>query len=262
MKKEKKQVVYYYEDELNDEFSGVDVKPKKVDDKYRYIRRNPFFYILRFILYRLIAIPVSYIFLRIKFGLKIKNKKALKEAKKTGAYIYANHTQMMADPFIPTMVTYPRGIYVVVNSANMSLKGLGWALPYLGALPLPDNMSGMKNFLGALEWHSKKNHNIMIYPEAHIWPYYTGIRPFKSTSFKYPIKYGKPVYCFTNVYVKRGRKGNKVGMTTYVDGPFYPNTELAGREQEQELRDRVYAKMLERSKLNEIEVIKYERKKN
>ena len=258
----KEQKIYYYEDELNDEFSGVNVKAKNVGEKYKYIRKSPFFHILRFVLYRMIAIPLSYVFLKIKFNLRIKNKKVLKEAKKTGAYIYANHTQMLADPFIPTMVTYPKGIFVVVNSDNLSLKGLGWALPYLGALPLADNVAGMKNFMQALDYHAKKNHNIMIYPEAHIWPYYTKIRPFKSTSFRYPIKYNKPVYCFTNVYVKRGRRGNKVGICTYVDGPFYPNVNLAGKEQEQELRDRVYNAMAERSKLNEVEVIKYERKKN
>ena len=51
---------------------------------------------------------------------------------------------------------------------------------------------------------------ILIYPEAHIWPYYTKIRPFPSTSFRYPIKFNVPSFSITTTYQKVGkRKPNK-----------------------------------------------------
>ena len=43
----------------------------------------------------------------------------------------------------------------------------------------------------------------------------------------------------------------------YVDGPFYPNEELPLKERQQDLRDRVYEKMVERSGNSNIEHIKY-----
>ena len=49
-------------------------------------------------------------------------------------------------------------------------------------------------------------------------------------------------------------------MVTYLDGPFYADKELDLKEQEQNLRNQVYEKMLERSKLNNVEIIKYIKK--
>ena len=44
---------------------------------------------------------------------------------------------------------------------------------------------------------------------------------------------------------------------TYLDGPFYPDTAVPPRERAQELRDRIYAVMQERSKLSDCEYIRY-----
>ena len=253
----RKEKVIYFQDELNDEFSTAKITPKKIDGKYKYIHKNPFWFVLRFVLYRMIAIPFGWLFLKLKFQHKIVNRKLLKQARKTGAYIYGNHTQASADPFVPTMLTFPNSAYIIVHPSNVSQKGVGWVIPYLGALPLPDDITATRHFMEALNYHARKNHFIVIYPEAHIWPYYTGIRPFKSTSFKYPIKYDKPVYCFTNTYRKVGKTGKKAKMVTYVDGPFYPSKNLPPKEMEQDLRNQVYNKMLERSKLSNIEIIKY-----
>ena len=118
----------------------------------------------------------------------------------------------------------------------------------------------MKNFINAIETHIDKCHPITIYPEAHIWPYYTKIRPFKAVSFKYPIQYNKPTFCMTNTYQSYGKNKNKVKMVTYIDGPFFPNTSLSLQEQKMDLRNQVYNCMTNRSKNNNIEVIKYELK--
>ena len=65
-----------------------------------------------------------------------------------------------------------------------------------------------------------------------------------------------PTFCMTNVYRRRGNS-NKVNIVTYVDGPFFPDKLLNKKEQKQDLRDQVYEQMVERSKNNNIEVIKY-----
>ena len=101
-----------------------------------------------------------------------------------------------------------------------------------------------------------EGHGVVIYPEAHIWTYYTGIRPFRDDPFYYPVKLGAPVFCFTNTYQKRG-KGSKSRIVTYIDGPFYPDSKLPRREQKKELRDRVWACMCERAKESNVERIRY-----
>ena len=99
--------------------------------------------------------------------------------------------------------------------------------------------------------------SITIYPEAHIWPYYTKIRPFKDVSFKYPVQLNAPAYCFTNTYQSYGKNNDKIKIVTYIDGPFYPNKELPPKQSQKELRDRIYNCMVERSKNSNIEHIKY-----
>lgn len=140
------------------------------------------------------------------------------------------------------------------------MKGLKTIVEMLGAIPIPSNRQAMKNFLNTVEIRIKKASSITIYPEAHIWPYYTKIRPFKAVSFKYPVQLDKPVFCMTNTYQKYRK--NKIRMVTYIDGPFFQNKELKMQEQKQDLRDRVYNCMVERSKNSNIEYIKYEKMKD
>ncbi len=249
--------IVYYEDELNDEFSGDDITPRVIDENYKYITNNFFKKVTHIFWYRIIANPIAHIYLHFKFRHKIINKKVIK--KNNQAYfLIGNHTQALADAVIPTMITGWRDCYIVTNSNNVSVKGIGNVAHSLGALPLPDTVGATKNFTKALKYHVEKKHKIAIYPEAHIWPYATIIRNYRDASFRYPVEYNCPVYTFVNVYKKRGKK--KVRMHTYIDGPFYPNQELPRVEARKELRDRCYNAMVERSKLNEVEVIKYVKK--
>ncbi len=97
---------------------------------------------------------------------------------------------------------------------------------------------------------------IAIYPEAHIWPYYTKIRPFDEKSFRYPVDFDKPVFSFTNTYQKR-KFSKKPKMVTYVDGPFFPDASVPKKARQLKLRNEVYDAMTKRSQANNIEVIKY-----
>ena len=179
--------------------------------------------------------------------------------RKDGYFMYGNHTQDIADPFIPNMINLPKTNYVVVHANNVSMPVLGKITPSLGALPIPEGMKGYKNFLEAIDTRISQGHCVVIYPEAHIWPYYTKIRNFPDTSFAYPAKSGTPVYCFTNTYHKR-RFFKHPRIITYVDGPFYPDMDQPLKARRKELRDKVYQAMCRRAKNSDHEQIKYIRK--
>ena len=98
-----------------------------------------------------------------------------------------------------------------------------------------------------------------IYPEAHIWPYYTKIRPFEAVSFKYPVALDVPVYALTNTYHQRKKGSDRVNIITYIDGPFYPDKSLKPKERQQVLRNQVYECMVERSRESDYEVICYQK---
>lgn len=257
---DKKRVIYY-QDELNDEFSDDNIVDNSVSPKYTYYSRNIFYKIKHSFWNKIIAPPIALGFAKCKFHWKVVNKKVLKQAKKSSYFIYGNHTQQFFDASMPKRLG--REAYVLVNAKNLHVKGIGWLVRRLGALPVPENIEQTKKFVKAVDSIVADKKPIMVYPEAHIWPYYTKIRPFIATSFRYPIKYYVPAFCFTNTYQQR--KNGKIQITTYVDGPFYPNKELSTKEQIQDLRDRVYCTMVERSQnstYSHIDYIKKQGEKN
>lgn len=251
--------VIYYQDELNDDFAQGEIDSSvKIDGKYKYIHTNPLWNIASFIVYRIIALPIAYVYSKIKFRFKVENKEVLKKCKDKGYFLYLNHTQEILDTLTPTLTTFPKKAYIIAHPNNISIKGLKTANKMMGAIPIPGDLESSKNFLKTIEKYIDKKRVIAIYPEAHVWPYYTKIRNFKSVSFKYPVKFNAPVYSATCTY--REGKNKKPNIVIYIDGPFYPDTNKNGKEAENILRDIVYNKMVERSKNNTIEYIKYIKK--
>ena len=250
--------VIYYDDELNNEFSGSNVKAKQIKANYKYISKNPIYKFFSFIAYRIIATPIAFMYKWIK-GVRIENKQVLKKCKGKGYFVYANHTNRASDVLMPHIISFPTKTYTVVASENMNIPGIWGATKMLGALPLPSSLEGTRNFVNAMEKRVVQGHPVLIYPEAHIWPYYTGIRPYKSTSFRYPVKFQDPSYCYTTTYQHNGKK-KKPKIVIYVDGPFYPDKSLDLKGQQEDLRNQIYNCMLERSKNSNFEMIKYVKK--
>lgn len=254
----KQQRVIYYDNELEDEFSSADIQAKIIDETYSYkggwLRKA-----IRAIVYHGVGKWIAWICLKVAFGHRIVNKKVLRQVRNKAYFQYGNHTNAVADAIIPTMIHIRRGTYVIVHPNNVSMPVLGKLTPALGAIPLPDTKQAMKNFSRDIREKMEKKKLVTIYPEAHIWPYYTKIRPFRRDSFGYPVQYGVPVICFTNTYQKR-RFGKKPRIVTYLDGPFYPDETLSRGEQKEKLRNQVYDAMVRESKHNTVEWITYRKK--
>ena len=252
--------IIYYEDELNDEFSKSSIEPRIIDENYKYVHKNPLWNLCSFVLQNILSVPIKILYAKIKFRIKYIGKEKIKPYRNEGYFIYGNHTQPFADTFIPSIPMYPKRNFLIVNPVNISLKGTGTLVEMLGAMPIPSNKSAMKNFLEAIKQKINKGYAITIYPEAHIWPYYTKIRPFKDVSFKYPVQLEKPAFCITNTYQSYGKNNKKIKIVSYIDGPFFPNKELTLKEQQKELRNKIYNCMDEKSKNSNIEHIKYIKK--
>ena len=245
----------YYGDEQNDEFSSAVITPKKIDGGYKYIRNRA---LSRF-LYNIIARPLAYLFTKLKYRQKSVGREKLKEYRKTGYFVYGNHTQAGGDPIIPNVFLYPKNVYFIVHPNNVSMPFFGAFMPYLGALPLPDDMKAYRNFAAAVSRRISERSAVVIYPEAHIWPYYTKIRDFPDTSFSYPCKENAPVFCFTNTY-KKQKPFKKPRIITYIDGPFLPDASLPVKQRVKALRDEVYKTMCARAENSDCAYITYIKK--
>lgn len=250
--KEKKKKTIEYTDLLQDEFSTAQITPRRIDGSYRYDRSAA----AHWFWYRGVATPLAACYLRGKFHHRVIGREKLREVSGQGFFLYGNHTQIVADALIPTFVTYPTHASVIVHPNNVSMPFLGRVTPYMGALPLPDDADAAAHFLAAIRHRLQQKQAVVIYPEAHIWPYYIGIRPFTDASFLYPLQQNAPVFCFTNVY-KKPKHGEHPNIETYLDGPFYPDASLPLRARRRALRDAVYQRMCERAACSDCEYICY-----
>ncbi|MBQ9791186.1 MAG: 1-acyl-sn-glycerol-3-phosphate acyltransferase, partial [Clostridia bacterium] len=186
----------------------------------------------------------------------IKNKKVLKKVK--GSYfLYSNHTLMAGDAFHPSIIGLGKKTHIIVGPDTVSIKGLQNVVKMLGAVPLPTTFGAAKNYVKAVDTIYKEGNPIAIYPEAHIWPYCSFIRPFKKGSCKYPVELNAPVFIAVTTYQKRlFFKYPKV--TIYVDGPYYADETLSKTEAEEKLRNLLQDEMTKIMKqYNTYEYIKY-----
>jgi len=252
----KKQKVYYYSDEVNDDFAGTHITRKPLPDNYEYLNKGFWLKLRRFIVYYCIIRPITFFYNKIIKRVSYKNKKVMKGYKKRGCFMYGNHTSMILDAFDPSYLAFPRPADVIINADAMSITGIGWLLKTIGGFPIPEGFHAMSRFNAAVAEAIERKHWVAIYPEAHIWHYYTKIRPFPTVSFTYPVKLNAPVFSYTMVYKKR-RFSKYPKRKVYVDGPFFPDGNLPVKQAVQKLRDEVYAAMCLRAEESDCEYIKY-----
>lgn len=219
--------IIYYTDELNDDFAPTykNVEQVVINEKYNYLsRKNVFAKFFSFILYRVIATPVAVVYMRLFRGLRIKNAKYLRKIK-GGYFLYCNHTQITGDAFTPSVITFPKRANVLVHANAVSIPVVRRIVPLLGGVPVPSNLGATRNLIKAMPYYLKKGQVFAVYPEAHIWPYYNGIRNYPDSSFVYPFLFNVPAVGFTVTYRKRKVfKKLKPKVTVTVSKPVYPDS--------------------------------------
>ena len=250
--------IFYYSDPLNDDFAGTDIKTKDIDKNYKYIHNNIIWRLFAKLTY-IVAFPIVWFLEVVILGVKFKNKKSVKKIK-SGCFLYGNHTGFF-DAYTPAVLSGFKMNRTLANPDVVSIKGIRTIVQWLGAVPIAKDYESTKNMFNAIMLYNKKGNNITIYPEAHIWPYYNKVRPFKDSSFMYPVKCKAPVIAFFTAYSKPTgifKKFKKANITVYVSEPFYPDESKPVQEAKKELRDKVYNFMSEMaSKHSTYEYYKY-----
>ncbi len=252
--------IYYYSDPLNDDFAGTNIKTKQVGENFQFLHKSLFWRFLSFIAYYVVAFIPVWIFVRIIHGVKFKGKKNLRKVKGP-KFFYGNHTQII-DVLEPSIISWPRRNKIMASPDVVSIWGIKNFVQMLGAIPVPNNIGALKKFKTAIDYDYKRGYDIYVFPEAHIWPYYTGVRPFSDVTFSYAISLNAPVFAFFTAYSPPRSIfklfPHKTTKTIYISEPFYINTDLPRKEAKKDLRDRVYNWMLDCSKkYNTYEVIQY-----
>ena len=241
----KKERVIYYKDELNDDFSGLNIHTRPLGEKYRYTRTGCLFRVFEVLFYYGIMIPVIWMLQKLFSHQKFANRKLLKQAKKDGCFLVSNHTQVQSDSYIGPLACFPKKCFIIGNPHVVSIRGMRLGMQAYGVIPLGSNLEEKKAFLHCIETRIREGKAVIVYPEAHVWPYYTKIRPFDYQAFCYIADLKKPMFVMTNCYQKR-KLFRKPRIVTYADGPFYPSDTLNRIAAAKELRDIAYKTMCKR----------------
>lgn len=240
----KYQDTIYYKDELNDDFAGMNIEFNPLPKSYRYISKGLTRKFCDFFIYRIIARPITFFYMRLKFHYKLKNKKVLKEMRHKGCFIYSNHTMAIGDAFSCNDVFKIKKNYIVVGKETASLTLILPLLRALGSLPINDSVKSKKDLYKAISLRLKQHRSITIFPERHIWPYYNKIRPFSFETFKYPARLNVPIVVLTNCYQKK-KFGHRPKIKGYLSGPIYPDMSLNPNNRAMKMRDECYNLMVE-----------------
>lgn len=238
--------IFYYKDELNDDFGQLQFKQTEIKN-HKY-KKNFIFKFFSSILYFIIAKPLVFIYTKIIFLQSFKNKKILRK-EKGGAFFYINHTSAQYDATIPSMFKLFKMNYVIVQKSSVKMPIVGRLVELLGGVPLSSNLEQAKDFYSFIFDTVKDKKTITFYPEAHVWPFYNGVRNYSDASFYFPAKTGNPVYAITNCLKKR-KLSHLPRVTTFIDGPFYKKDNLSIKENMAYLKDECLNAMMKRIKEN------------
>ena len=169
---------YYYRDLQQDDFAGNDIVQRPLPHNFQYLVRGSLPRAAAFLLHHVVATPIVFAVQKLYYRERIVNRSCIRPYLRRGVYLYGNHTRRAGDAFAPHRVTFPHKAYIVTGQDAFSLPGLRWVVKALGGLPLPKTKAQAHAFSASLRELSKSKQSVALYPEAHIWPYYTGIRPF------------------------------------------------------------------------------------
>ncbi len=255
----KKTRTIYWKDEINDDFDEVGLKRPQVPENYHYKRTNPINNFFSAILYYLIAKPWLALYLWLK-GVKVVGKKNIRKLHGQGAFIFANHVAI-TDAF-----KYPSYVFFAHKRVNIIgypdtltmpiVRNLARALGYL-PLPMPGDIRNMVALVDSMKFYIEKKQYILIFPEAHIWPYYTKIRNFHSGSFNYPAKLEAPVLPIVTTW-RKSKLSRHPKQTIYILEPIFPNIEKSSSENKEYLYEATLAAMKKcADEANQYEYIKY-----
>ena len=258
--------VFYYASEEDDPIK-TDEQEKKVEvglpEGYEFIPKNSFVKLYSAMLFRIFKLFGQY-YERGYWQAKFYGREKLKKARGKGYVIYANHTNPFHDVFGPALAA-DRRIFTIISPVNLKIPGIGKVLPYIGGLPLGKTTEEKKAFNKAVDKRLKQKKVLVIYPEAHVWPYATKIRKFPAgdRSFKYAVRNNLPIFTMTTTYHKRKdkKRGDLPRMDVYIDGPFWPDVNLGEDENRAKLAKEAYDSMVKYSKKNSYEYFRY-RKSN
>ena len=220
---------------------------KDIDENYNFVNKNIFFRFFSFIL-RCIAVFFMGPWIKHRYKLEIIGKENIKLVKRKGVIVTVNHVHNFDNLLVGTRILNKRKCYFITLKDNINMPIVGFFLRSLGGIPIPSNLKAMPSFERSINQLLNKKKAIIICPEASLWPYYRGVRPFKKGAFRFAVNNSTPVLPVVisfrrklrKKHAKKGKEKYKYFFTVHIGKPLEADTTLEKRKQAVELTNRTY----------------------
>ena len=223
------------------------------DETYPYID-NSFGYkfnrrVNAFVLSVLVAL-----YHRICLGLRIEGRSILRKYRKElkgGAITVSNHVWREDAVMVFHAVRKYYHMHMPVYAKHLNNPGFYWMLRYMGGVPVPESLAGMRGFNNAFDSFHAKGDWIHVFPEAVRWDCYSFIRPFHKGTFSMAYKYDCPVVPCVITYRERkgffrltGKKQIPL-FTIHILEPVFANKNLPRKAAVEDMCVRAHSEMVE-----------------
>lgn len=251
----------YYYTKLTDDVVQSQQQDYQLPDNYQILPNGRFNQSWNWFA-RKLAAGFGWVYSRLFMRVTVVGKEKLTAVGGQGYFVYANHTQPLGDVFTPLTIFPPEKFYAIANQANWGIPFIGKALVRYGGLPVGKNLRQSVKLVKAIKQVVIKQQGVvMVYPEAHVWPYYTKIRPFPVTSFHFPAELKAPVFTLTTTY-RQPTFGKRPRTVMYLDGPYYPDETLALKQAQEKLHQEVQQVLIKRAATSDYQFCHYMQKEN
>ena len=209
--------------------NSIAARDEEIDENYNFINKNVIFRAFsRF--FRRIVIMFMGPWLKRRYKLKIVGKDNIKKVRRKGVIVTVNHVHNFDNLLVGTRLLHHRKCYFITLKDNIN------------------SVKAMPPFDACITELLKKKKAILICPEASLWPYYRGVRPFKKGAFRFAVKNNVPILPVVISFrrklrkrsAKKGKEKYKYYFTVHVGEPIYQDNNLEIRRQTIDLTDRTY----------------------
>ncbi len=209
----------------------------KVDKNYKFTSKNKFGKRIQNISVTIVYIIFKPI-LKKFFKFEIVGKDNITKID-TGAVTVCNHIHYL-DCVMLANAFWNREIYFLSLKNNFEIPVIRHIIRCLGAVPIPDTLSGYIELYSQLSEKVKAGSLFHIYPEGSLRPGCKTLREFKKGAFSFALLYDVPIVpCIIKMNkTKRQRKTELIILE-----PIYANKELSKKEQINQLKQEVINSM-------------------
>ncbi len=216
---------------------------KEISPDYSFVNENFLFRIWARLLRR-VTIAFLGPWIKYRYRLEIKGKENIKKVRNQGVVVTINHVHNFDNLLVGTKILSHRKCFFITLKDNINTPFIGFFLKTLGGVPIPTKPKALNSFEKAINKILQEKNALLVCPEASLWPFYRGIRPFKKGAFRFAVNNNVSILPIVITFRGKKEKGAfalRHYFTAHVGCPLNEDLDIKNKAQRIiDLQNRTY----------------------